>query len=98
MIYVIAELSIKPGSAEKAAAEARKTVAETNKEKGCIFYQMHLNVSDPTKLVVVERWESREALDAHIQTPHLKAWRAAGADFVTGRKVEVITPASVSGL
>ncbi len=98
MIYVIAELSIKPGSAEKAAAEARKAVAETNKEDGCIFYQMHLNVSDPTKLVVVERWESREALDAHLLTPHLKAWRAAGADFVTARKVEVIAPASVSGL
>jgi quinol monooxygenase YgiN len=98
MIYVIAELSIKPGSAEKAAAAARQAVAETNKEDGCIFYQMHLNVSDPTKLVVVERWESREALDAHLLTPHLKAWRAAGADFVTARKVEVIAPASVSGL
>ena len=48
MIYVIAELSIKPGSAETAAAAARKAVAETNKEDGCIFYEMHLNVSDPT--------------------------------------------------
>ena len=98
MIYVVAELTLKPGSAEKAAAAARKAVAETNKEKGCIFYQMHLNVGDPTKLVVVERWESREALDAHIQTPHLKAWREAGKEFVTARKVEVITPAKVDTL
>jgi quinol monooxygenase YgiN len=98
MIYVIAELSIKAGSAEKAAAAARHAVAATVKEDGCITYDMHLSVSDPTRLVVVERWESREALNAHLQTPHLKAWRAAGADFVTARKVEVIAPASVSGL
>jgi quinol monooxygenase YgiN len=98
VIYVIAELALKPGSTEKAAAEARNAVVATNKEDGCIFYQMHLNVSDPTKLIVVERWASREALNAHIQTPHLKAWRAASAEFVTARNVEVITPASVGGL
>ena len=98
MIYVIAELSIKPGSAEKAAAAARKAVAETVKEDGCIFYQMHLNVGDPTKLVVVERWASRAALDAHMHTPHLQAWREAGKQFVTARKVEVITPEKVDVL
>ena len=66
MIYVIAELSLKPGSTEKASAEARKVVAETVKEDGCIFYQMHLNVGDPTKLIVVERWGfARGARRAH---------------------------------
>ena len=98
MIYVIAELSLKPGSTEKASAEARKVVAETVKENGCIFYQMHLNVGDPTKLIVVERWGSRAALDAHMHTPHLKAWREAGKEFVIARKVEVITPEKVDTL
>ncbi|MGH6663974.1 MAG: putative quinol monooxygenase [Pseudolabrys sp.] len=98
MIYVIAELSIKAGSAEKAAAAARQAVAATVKEDGCITYDMHLSVSDPTRLVVVERWASRDALNAHLQTPHLKTWRAAGADFITGRKVDVITPEKVEPL
>lgn len=98
MIYVIAELTLKPGTTEKATAEARKVVAETNREKGCIFYQMHLNIGDPTKLVVVERWESRDALSRHMETPHLKAWREAGKEFVAARKVEIITPEKVDGL
>jgi quinol monooxygenase YgiN len=98
VIYVIAELNIKPGGAEQAAAAARLAVAATVKEDGCITYDMHLSVSDPTRLVVVERWASREALDRHLQTPHLKAWRAAGAEFVTGRKVEIITPEKVDPL
>ena len=63
MIYVIAELRLKPGTAEKACAEACKVVAGTVKEDGCIGYDFHLSVSDPTRLVAVERWESREALD-----------------------------------
>ena len=55
MIYVVAELRLKPGTAEKAAAEARKVVAGTIKEDGCLHYDFHLSVSDPTRLVAVER-------------------------------------------
>ena len=98
MIYVIAELRMKPGTAEKAFAEGRKAVAETVKEDGCISYDLYQSVTDPTRLVVVERWESREALTRHFETPHLKAWRAAGAEFIAERKVEVITPEKVDNL
>jgi len=98
VIYVIAELTLKPGTTDKAVAQARKAVAETNKENGCIFYQMHLNIGDPTRLVVVERWESREALSRHMETPHLKAWREAGKEFVAARKIEIIAPEKVEVL
>jgi quinol monooxygenase YgiN len=95
VIYVIAELRLKPGTHEKASAEARKVIAGTVKEAGCLAYDFHLSVSDPTKLVAVERWESRAALDAHMHTPHLQAWREAGKEFVIGRKVEIISPEKV---
>jgi len=98
MIYVIAELRLKPGMAEKAAAEARKVVAATVKEDGCLAYDFHLSVSDPTRLVAVERWTSREALSRHMDQPHLKAWRAAGAEFVVARDVQIITPEKVEKL
>jgi quinol monooxygenase YgiN len=98
VIYVIAELSLKPGTAEQAAAAARAAVAGTVKEDGCISYDMHLSVSDPTRLVVVERWVSREALSRHVETPHFAVWRKAGAEFVVGRKVEIITPEKVDTL
>jgi quinol monooxygenase YgiN len=98
MIYVIAELRIRPEMAEKALAEARKAVAATIKEDGCLSYDMHQSVNDPSRLVVVERWASRDALSRHLETPHLKAWRAAGADFIVDRKVEVIAPEKVDKL
>jgi quinol monooxygenase YgiN len=98
VIYVVAELRLKPGMAEKAAAAACKVVAGTVKEDGCLAYDFHLSVSDPGKLVAVERWASRAALDAHMHTPHLQAWREAGKEFVAARKVEIITPDKVDAL
>src|SRR5665213_733761 len=98
MIYVVAELRLKPGTVDKAVVEARKVVAGTVKEDGCIFYDMHRSIHDPDKLVVVERWASRAALDAHMKTPHLRAWRAAGKEFIADRKVEIITPEKVDTL
>jgi quinol monooxygenase YgiN len=95
VIYVVAELRLKPGTAEKAAAEARKVVAGTIKEDGCLHYDFHQSVTDPTRLVAVERWSSPEALEAHMHTPHLAAWRAAGAEFVVERNIQIITPAKV---
>ncbi len=35
----------------------------------------------PTASCCVERWESREALDQHLQTPHLLAFREGSADL-----------------
>ena len=98
MIYVIAELRIKSGMADQAAAAARACIAATVKEDGCISYDLHQSVSDPDRVVFVERWTSRDALTRHLETPHLKAWRAAAAGLVVDRKVEVITPEKVTGL
>jgi quinol monooxygenase YgiN len=80
---------------EKVFAAARKIVAATVNEVGCISYDIHQSVNDPGRLVVVERWSSRDTLSRHLETPHLKAWRAAGAEFIIERKVEVITPEKV---
>ena len=98
MIFVIATAWIKPGTLDACLAAAKPCIAETVKEKGCISYDVHVSITEPEKLVFVERWESKAHLDAHTQTPHFKTWRAQGAEFVVKRSVEVIIPASVGGL
>ncbi len=56
MIYVVAELRLKPGIAEKAAAEARKVVAGTVKEDGCLRLRFSPQRERSDRLVAVERW------------------------------------------
>ena len=89
MIYVVATLTIKPGSLEALRAPAAACMAETRKEKGCIAYELFESVSDPEKLVFVEKWETREDLTAHSKQPHLLAWRDASAPHLVSRRIEV---------
>ena len=95
MIYVIATLRVKREKLSTLLEAARAVIAATRKEDGCIFYDLHQSVTDPDQVVFVERWASREALGKHFEAPHMVPWRAAAADCVVERKVEIITPENV---
>src|SRR5262249_41377263 len=68
MIYVVAETRLRESVSEKIKEAGKKVVAETVKEKGCIAYDFYVSITDPTKLVAVERWETREQLSVHGET------------------------------
>lgn len=95
MIYVIATLRVRPEKLSTCLDAARAVIAATRKEEGCIFYDLHQSVTDPDQLVFVERWTSREALAKHFDAPHMTPWRAAGAECVVERKVEIVAPENV---
>jgi quinol monooxygenase YgiN len=49
--------------------------------------------------VVVERWESREDLNAHGRAPHMKVWREYSAPLrVAPPVIEIISDAKVEKL
>lgn len=98
MLYVIASLNIKAGTRDKVAAAAARCVAATRAEDGCVSYDLNVDIADDTRLVIVERWRDRAALEAHFKTPHLQAWRAASTPFVESRRVEIIEDGKVEVL
>ncbi|MEQ1954575.1 putative quinol monooxygenase [Mesorhizobium sp. CN2-181] len=97
-IYVLATLTIKPGSMEALRGPALACIEGTRKEKGCISYDLFVSATDPDTLVFVERWKTREDLTAHSQEPHLVAWREASTPHLAARKVEIIHPDKVETL
>jgi quinol monooxygenase YgiN len=99
MIYVIATTQMKPESREAFIKGHRACITETLKEKGCIAYEGHVSVNDPNLYVVVERWETREDLNAHARAPHMKVWREIGAPLRTAPPViEIISDGKVEKL
>ena len=77
MIGVIAKLNVKPeASAEFEEVFLTLSEAVRANEPGCILYQ--LCKDDEGNYVVMEMYESEEALAAHGQSEHFKA---AGAGF-----------------
>lgn len=70
MIHVVAKKWILEDCVEEFIETARELVEMTRKEEGCIQYELHQDVKDPTILTFIEKWESPEALKAHMQTEH----------------------------
>ena len=55
----------------------RGLIEPTHAEAGCLAYALHRGSDDPQRFVLVERWASREDLDAHGVADHMEASRAA---------------------
>jgi quinol monooxygenase YgiN len=75
VIIVSGEIVIEAGAEEGVQDEVRTMVSETRKEAGCINYSFALDMMDPTMVRIYECWESQEALAAHMQSPHMAAFR-----------------------
>lgn len=53
-------------------------------EDGCLTYSYAEDVAEPGLIRVYEAWRDLAALDAHFQTAHMAAWRAAWPQFGVG--------------
>lgn len=77
MLIVAAEAIVKEGAIDQARDALRTMEEETRKESGCLAYAFSVDVNDPSKLRIFERWTSMEALSAHFKTPHMAAFGQA---------------------
>ena len=77
MLIILAKGVVRPDKREEFIAAARAQISETRKEAGCIAYDFYESQTEPNTFVFNERWKSREAIDAHFQTEHIKTFMAA---------------------
>ena len=75
-VDVVAHLHATPGCEDALRAVLEGFVAPTRLETGCLRYDLHVDLDDPTKFTFIEEWESREALVKHGQSDHIAAGRA----------------------
>ena len=92
MILVIGTFRLPPESREAARAALGRVIASSRAEPGCIAYAYAEDVLEPGLFRVNEAWETREALAAHFETPHMKVWQQERAGLgMTDRKVIAYT-------
>jgi quinol monooxygenase YgiN len=72
MIVVSGTISFDPAKKDVAIRVAQEMMAETRKEKGCVAYVMSGDFDDPGCIRLFEEWESQDAIDVHMRTPHMK--------------------------
>jgi len=98
MIYLVATLTVKPGTREKVIEAAKPCIEATRQESGCIRYDLNADVTNPDQLAFIEQWEARSDLDSHFEQPHMATWREASSPYLVDRKIEVIHPKDVENL
>ncbi|RPH99454.1 MAG: antibiotic biosynthesis monooxygenase [Zetaproteobacteria bacterium] len=101
MIFVIATAEVKPGKRDAFLAEFRRNVPNVLAEKGCIEYGPTVDAKTDIKaqiplrenvVTIVEKWESLEALQAHLGAPHMLAYRERVKDYVVGVTLQILEP------
>jgi quinol monooxygenase YgiN len=101
VIHVVALITAKPGQRatvlEAFAANRPAVLAE----QGCIEYGATIDTEGmgpiqtpvgPDTFVVIEKWESVDALKAHALAPHMKAYGAKTKDLLASRVIHVLSP------
>ena len=74
---IIVEGTIRVADPEVARPHMAAMIAASRAEDGCIDYAYAQDLIDPGLFRVIERWESRAHLAAHLKTQHIRAWRNA---------------------
>jgi quinol monooxygenase YgiN len=69
-VKVVATFSVQGDKVKAFVENAKKLIAETHKERGCIHYQLYKDTAAANQFAFIEEWESPAALEAHMKTPH----------------------------
>ena len=102
MIHVLAIITAKPGMREAILTEFRANMPAVHAEQGCIEYGPAIDAEGMGKIqtplgadtfVVIEKWESLDALKAHGAAPHMAAYAAKTREMIASRVIQVLTPA-----
>jgi quinol monooxygenase YgiN len=76
-ILVTGTIDFDPANRDAAIKTVTDCMEATRAEEGCEFYAFSGDLNDPGRFYVSEQWASQEAMDAHMQTPHLAALMGA---------------------
>lgn len=88
-ISIVARVKAKAGIEEEVFSRLKSLVEPTRKEDGCISYVLHRSLNDPTLFIFYEKWNSKEAIDRHMQAPHI-APVIASADQILAEPPEIL--------
>lgn len=88
MIIVQGLIPIKAGCEEAALLAAERMAAATRNESGCVSYEFYRSLSNPRKLLLLQEWESIDALSRHYRTDHMQDFVGELRELVQG---EIVT-------
>lgn len=102
MIHVLAIITAKSGMRDQILSAFRANMPAVHAEQGCIEYGPAIDAEGagsiqtklgPDSFVVIEKWDSLEALKAHGASPHMAAYAGKTREMIASRVIHVLSPA-----
>lgn len=72
-LVILAQITAVEGKEGLVRTSLLKLIEPTQKEEGCIQYDLHLDNENPLFFMFYEVWETRELWQKHMVAPHLAA-------------------------
>jgi quinol monooxygenase YgiN len=101
MIHVIATITLQPGTRSTFLEHFHRLEPLVRAEDGCLEYGASVDVPSgltaqqplrPDVVIVVEKWSSLPALEAHLEAPHMTAYRVAVKEYIIDTTLQVLAP------
>lgn len=100
MLTVIAEIRTRPGAHHRQAVldSFTRLMPTVLQEAGCHGYaplidhqaNVSFQATNPDSIMMLEQWESVAHLEAHLNTPHMKAWSNAVKSDVLDVNIRIL--------
>ena len=82
-LHLLAHVTARPGREQDLEAAMLSLLEPTRAEPGCRQYRLYAS-DQRGRFFVDEIWDSQEALDLHMKTPHFLAVAARQAELLEG--------------
>ena len=101
MLHVLATVELEAGKRDAFLAEFAKLVPLVRAEDGCHEYGPAVDVPTsiavqivprPDVVIVVEKWASLAALEAHLKAPHMGEYRQRVKELVKQVSLQILQP------
>ena len=69
MIVVTGSVQARAETLDEVLRLSLRHVQGSRTEPGCLLHTVHQDVEDPRRVVFLEKWADRKALDAHFAVP-----------------------------
>ncbi len=86
MIILMGYVHLNPSDVGEFLADMQAIAPGTRTEKGCLFYAVTLDDARAGRMLVVERWQDQDSLDAHLGTGQAAAFQK----WMTRIKIDVL--------
>lgn len=101
VINVIASIKIATGKRAEFIAAFKDNLPAVHAENGCLEYYPAIDIesgiavqrTDADTVTIIEKWESLDALRAHLTAPHMLSYRERVKDIVEGSSLTIVEPA-----